>query len=365
MNVVYLTLEAPREGQASYVHVHEIISGLRDAEVSVRLYKPKYTENKVSPSLPMRVLYSLTLQFSLWLQWEKGSVLYIRAHYLAFPTACIAKLFGIPVIHEINGPYEDVFVTYPALNRFRFLLIPMQRWQYRCASGLIAVTEELVKWSNEQGKREDCAFISNGANTNMFVPDLPCPKDLPDDYVLFFGGLTRWHGVPVMMDATQDPCWPEHVKLLVIGEGQESSFVEEVAANDDKVIVKGRLPYNEIPPYVSNALPGVIMISDPDNRSATGVFPLKLFETLSGGIPAIVSDLPGQADFVNEYDCGIVVPMDDSAALAKAVAFCSSNPPQRESMGSNGRKVVLAEHSWLKRSEDTLAYMHYVLGRLL
>ena len=48
--------------------------------------------------------------------------------------------------------------------------------------------------------------------------------------------------------------------------------------------------------------------------------PLKLFETLACGIPAIVSELPGQADLIREGRCGLVIPCNDPTALARAVA---------------------------------------------
>lgn len=357
MHITYLTLEAPREGQASYVHVHEIIAGLRAQGCEVQLYQPSYTQKAQSPGLLLRLFHSLWFQGQLWLSWHKGSTLYVRAHYLAFPSALVAKIFGVSIIHELNGPYEDVFVTHPALNKVRGLLIPIQRWQYRKASGVIAVTRDLQKWANTEGRRNDCAFISNGANTTLFAPDIVRPQDMPERYVVFFGGLTRWHGVPVMIEAAALPDWPSNVKLVVIGQGQESERLQQAVKKNNNIVVLGHMPYKSIPAYVANAIAGLVMISDPDNRSSTGVFPLKLFETLSAGVPVIVSDLPGQADFVREHNCGIVVPVDDAAVLARAVAHCAEKPSEARKMGTAGRAAVLAEHSWESRSRDTLSYI--------
>ncbi len=354
MKLVYLTLEAPREGQASYVHVHEIIAGLKKRGVNVSLYQPYYTHKKSSPNLLLRLLLSIPLQCQLWWNWPKGGVLYMRAHYMAFPSAVIARLFKIPIIHEINGPYGDVFVTYPRLNFFKNILIRSQRWQYKKATRLIAVTKELVEWANKEAERKDTVFISNGANTKIFTPDLPKPKDAPAQYVVFFGGLTRWHGVDVMIDACAKPHWPDNVKLLVIGDGQKSNSVINAAKTNDKIIFKGRLPYKEVAPYVTHAIAGLVMIGDPAKRSATGVFPLKLFETLACATPALVSDLPGQSDFIKEHKCGIVIPMDDANTLATEVANLSNNPNLRKDLGQNGHQAVLTNHSWDSRAQDTL-----------
>lgn len=353
MKIKYLTLEAPREGQASYVHVHEIINGLKNQGAHVELFEPSYTKKTKSPALFLRLMHALCLQARLWLNWQKGSTLYVRAHYLAFPSAVLAWLFSITIIHEINGPYEDVFVTHPSLNRFRRLLIFMQRWQYRKASALIAVTKELQIWANKEGDRSDCAFISNGANIRLFSPSLPKPDNLPDKYVVFFGGLTRWHGVPAMIKAVNSVEWPKDVSLLIIGDGQESEHVKKAAKTNRLIVAMGRIPYKNIAPYVSNALASLIMISDPDKRSSTGVFPLKLFESMAAGVPSIVSELPGQADLIRETKSGLVVPLDDAAELAKSVAYLSLNPDQAALMGETARENAVKDHSWEARARDT------------
>jgi len=357
MKVVYLTLEAPREGQASYVHVHEIIAGLQRQNVDVILYQPFYTNKKKSPHLLLRVFYALLLQLRLWLNWPRGAVIYVRAHYLAYPTALIAKIFNITIIHEVNGTYGDVFVSHPSLRPFEKLLVPMQRWQYKMGVGVVAVTTQLQNWVNDEGGRTDCAFISNGANIDVFKPNLPKPLDAPDQYVVFFGGLARWHGVHVMLRAVKREDWPNSVKMVIIGEGQKTKHVEQAAAKNKNIIYLGKKPYKEVASYVSNALAGVVMINNPKNRSSKGVFPLKLFETLACGIPAIVSDLAGQADLIRDHKCGIVVPCNDDAKLSDAVNFLISYPEEKNVMGDVARQITVDSHSWFARSQETLSFI--------
>ena len=113
MRLTYLTLEALRPGSAGYTHVHEIIRGLEARGWSVSLYRPHYAGGMRPSSLLWRMIAMLRVQLRLLAEWRRGSILYIRCHYMAFPAACFARLMGIPVVHEINGPYEDVFITYP------------------------------------------------------------------------------------------------------------------------------------------------------------------------------------------------------------------------------------------------------------
>jgi glycosyltransferase involved in cell wall biosynthesis len=93
-------------------------------------------------------------------------------------------------------------------------------------------------------------------------------------------------------------------------------------------------------------------MTNPLGRSSTGMNPLKLFETLACGIPAIVSELPGQADLVREGRCGLVVPCGDAAALARAVGELAADPGAAREMGRRGAAVVRAAHSWRARAVE-------------
>lgn len=355
MKVRYLAIEAPREGQASFVHVHEIMNGLEELGADIKLYSPSYAKATSSPSLPLRLFYSLLLQVRLWIEWpwDQRAVLYVRSHYLAFPSAFIAWLFRVLIVHEINGPYEDVFITHPSLRKFRKTLIATLRWQYCKASRLIGVTSDLVTWANKEGRRADSILISNGANTDLFNPDVLKPADAPHNYVIFFGGLARWHGVSVMLDAVNDGSWPKDMLLLIIGDGQEAGLVREAAARNPSIVFMGKKPQTDLSGYVAHAKASIVMISDPSQRSSTGVLPLKLFESLACGIPVIVSDLPGQADLVREHDCGYVVDVDDAAGLAQTVSSIRSEPLSAKEKGRKGRDLVCELYSWKAKARDT------------
>ena len=357
MRLVYLTLEAPREGQASYTHVHEMIGGLKTRGWDIQLYQPPYTRQPVSPHLLMRLVLCMGLQIRLWLGWRRGAIIYVRGHYLAFPTAVLARILNVPIFHEINGPYEDVFISHPGLNRVRPVLIWMQRVQYRWATGLVAVTDELCRWAMQESGGVACQLISNGANTALFHPDAPSPPGVPERYVVFFGGLARWHGIPLMLDAINHPDWPDAVHLVVIGDGQCSALVHDAALRNPKIHAVGRVTYRNIPPYVAHAMAGLVPISNPGRRSETGLLPLKLFETLACGVPAIVTDFPGQADLVRGAACGLVVPPDDAGALARAVATLAGDAAIVQTMGRRGRALVVADHSWDARAAQTDAML--------
>ena len=115
----------------------------------------------------------------------------------------------------------------------------------------------------------------------------------------------------------------------------------------------GKVPYTDIPGLIAQSLLGLNPKCDVQAHSKTGLFPLKLFETLACGVPIIVTDFPGQADLVKQYDCGMVIEPNKPKALVDAISYLYNHPEKRKQMGTNGKNAIQAEHSWDKRAADT------------
>src|SRR5262249_42322486 len=185
----------------------------------------------------------------------------------------------------------------------------------------------------------------NGANVDLFrLIARDCPP-----FAVFFGGLTAWHGVDLMLDAVRHKDWPAGVELVVIGAGAQQDLVQAAQQSGLPVRWLGYRPHEQIPELVAGAIAGLIPITNPRGRSSTGISPLKLYETLACGIPAVVTDLPGQAEVVRAGNCGVVIPCDDAAALAAAVAGLAADPAAARRIGPPGPAFARREPSWVAR----------------
>ncbi len=351
--ILYLSLESPREGQASYAHVFEIINGLRQEGWEVELFCPSYSKGWERPGLIGRLTEYARVQWRLWQSVTEDDVIYVRSHFLAWPIARLAARKGLTVIQEINGPYEDLFISYPWTQPFSAQLSWLQRSQFQMASALIVVTEQLKHWVEAQLDGMDVEVVPNGANTDLFRPGAPCALDLPERFAVFFGGFARWQGLTTMLDAVAAPEWPEGVSLVIVGDGQERELVRQAAARNPRVLWLGRQPYDVVPGVVSRSLCGLVPKNNQGDREKTGLFPLKVFETLACGVPAVVTDFPGQADLVRDNQVGLVVPPENPRALAAAVAALAADPDAVAGMGRRGVEVIQANHSWLSRARQT------------
>ena len=348
--LAYFALELPHKGQASYVHIHEIIDNLRQLGWRVDLFAPR-------PGSPDRRRNLLAKAFAyIGTTWNAltalGSydVIYVRNHPLTWPVAIVASIRGLVIVEEVNGSELDPIASHPWLAPLRPLLRWLHGSQYRRASHLFPVAKELAEWVRSLAHHDRITVVPNGANTDLFRPMEGGGDAAP--FVVFFGGLTAWHGVDVMVEAVRHPSWPAGVALVVIGAGARQNLIADAVRAGLPVRWLGYRPYEQIPGLIAGALAGLIPMTNPLGRSSTGMNPLKLFETLACGIPAIVSELPGQADLVREGRCGLVVPCGDAAALARAVAQLAADPAEAREMGRRGAALVRAAHSWRARAVE-------------
>lgn len=362
--VLYLALEAPHEGQAAYAHVNEIIQGLRRLGHEVILFTPHYASGNERPRVVGRLVEYVRLQWRLIRELRRGDVLYVRSHFLAAMASAYARVAEIAVVQEINGPYEDLFISYPWTRRLGRPLIWLQRWQFSMADALISVTPQLKDWVLGQIGPADVEVVPNGANAELFRPDAPPSIDgLPGKFVVFFGGFARWQGIETMISAIEVPEWPSDTCLVVVGDGMERDAIAAAAARNPRLKWLGRLDYVKVAGVVARSIGGLIPKNRQGDRDGTGLFPVKLFETLACGVPAIVSDFPGQADLIRANDCGVVIPPENPKALAEAVARLSADPAAAQTMGARGAELVRRDHSWQRRAEQTAAVITRVTKR--
>jgi glycosyltransferase involved in cell wall biosynthesis len=347
--LAYFALDLPHKGQASFVHIHEIVDNLRRLGWRVDLFAPRPGAPDRSRNAVAKAYEYLRATWQALMSLRTHDVLYVRAHALAWPVAIAARLRGRVLVEEVNGTELDLIVSRPWLRPWRGLVRWLYVSQYRRSQHLFPVANELAAWLRSETRHDRITVVPNAANTDLFRPIDRRPAE---PFVVFFGGLTDWHGVDVMVDALRHPAWPARMRLVVIGTGVRQNLLEDAVRAGLPIRWLGYRPYEEIPDLVAGATAGLIPTTNPLGRSSTGMNPLKLFETLACGIPAIVTQLPGQADLVREGRCGLVVPCGDAAALAHAVAQLAADPAEAREMGTRGAALVRASHSWRARAVE-------------
>jgi glycosyltransferase involved in cell wall biosynthesis len=83
--------------------------------------------------------------------------------------------------------------------------------------------------------------------------------------------------------------------------------------------------------------------------------PLAILEAMSSAVPVVASDIPGNHHLVDDGSDGRLFPLDDDAALAKALIDLVDDRAKRARFAAQARAKVLARYTLASRMDKITA----------
>lgn len=191
--------------------------------------------------------------------------------------------------------------------------------------------------------------VFNGFDEQLFTPQ---PRDPAltatllkpgERALLLIARLQPWKGVQYAIEALRRLQGPQPVRLLIGGEGTHRAALERLAAEtgvSEQVTFLGNVPHREVPRYY--ALADVVL----GTSFASETFGMALCEALACERPVIASDWAGYREVVLDTETGLVVPMQNPAALAAAIERLLDDPQLGERLARQGRRRVHELFTW-------------------
>ena len=200
--------------------------------------------------------------------------------------------------------------------------------------------EELI---NIGIKSQKINVIHNGINTRLFIPNINKISD--NNRLLWIGRFVKGKGVDYLLDAFKllKAEYPNLV-LTMVGKGPDKERIEkriQTLAIRDSIKIIDFISNSNIVQLYQNS--DVFVLPSLEE----GV-PRTILEAMSCGIPVVCSRLPHLVDIIK--DCGLLVPIKDSQALADGISTILSDKELAIRLGENGRRNVTKNYSW----EDTV-----------
>jgi glycosyltransferase involved in cell wall biosynthesis len=150
------------------------------------------------------------------------------------------------------------------------------------------------------------------------------------------GRLEPQKGLDVLLEALAR--LPQ-VSLRVVGDGSSRSELEALA---ERLGVAARVTWVGWSDDPRSELESFDVFVQPSRFEA---LPLAVLEAMLAGLPVVVTDVGSVADAVVDGETGVVVPPDDAAALADAIAPLLEDPAARAELGRRARTRVLEHFS--------------------
>ncbi len=221
----------------------------------------------------------------------------------------------------------------PARQSLGRLWDALRRWTYPRA-GLVTVNNPAALSTVRDWGVRAAAMVDNPP------PAPPATAARPADsrILLHIGRLTAQKAQDVLLRAfarvaAARPDW----RLVVIGEGEDEAALKRLAGELD---LSGRIDWIGKTAAVGEQYEAAALFVLPSRYEGT---PNALLEAMAAGLPVVVSDgIGGGLDHVRAGENGLVVPVDDEAALADALAGLMDDPAARVRLGAAGRAGMLA-----------------------
>jgi glycosyltransferase involved in cell wall biosynthesis len=228
----------------------------------------------------------------------------------------------------------------------------VERLLARRARRVIAITEALARFCVERVglPPEKVAVVHYGLDR---LPDPwregPSEVPLPEGarVVLAVSRLVEQKGIDVAVEAVKRL---DNAVLVVLGEGPERARLEALGG---PVLLPGRV--GDVPALLARA----DVLVHPARWEGFG---LALLEAMLAGRPVVATRVSSIPEIVVDGETGLLVPPDDPAALAEALARVLSDRDLAARLGAAGLERARAEFSAERMARRTLAVYEAALS---
>ncbi|WP_026559746.1 glycosyltransferase family 4 protein [Bacillus sp. J37] len=284
------------------------------------------------------------------------------------PVGVLLRLFTRkPVIFDVHEHYPNAIMSKKYLknwlkNPVRIAYEVIEKISLPLLSGIIYTTEEV----GERYRKYTSCKIENYPLPEMFPPTSRVNKK--DAYLLYLGGITAIRGIEELIEGFSHVSKhkPE-AKLLFVGSFESTSFEENIHEKismlgiKDKVEFKGKVPYQEIEKYLSEATIGIIPYLPVPNHLVC--LPNKLFEYMAAGVAVIASDFPHYRKVVESSNSGLLVNPERPQSISKAMLTLLENESLAKEMGENGEVAFSNTYNWGSEEEKLFSFYEKLLKK--
>ncbi len=265
-----------------------------------------------------------------------------------------ARRHGVPFIMEVRDLWPSAFVELGVL-RNPYLIALLEAWElhlYRQADRVVTVTsafrENLIERGIPEGK---VINIPNGADQEFWRPTsrptaLAAKLGVEDKFVVLYVGA---HGISQALGRIlESACLlldQPRVQFLFVGEGAEKEVLVRRAAAEGLNNVQFLDSVNKDDVRKFYALADVCLVPLRDIPIFNKFIPSKMFEMMAMECPIVASVSGEAAAILNQSGGAVVVPPEDSQAIAGAIRNLADDHLRRAELGRKGRAFLIERYS--------------------
>jgi len=257
------------------------------------------------------------------------------------------RALGLPVVTTVHHPLSvDRRMSFKRdktlrerLGTWEFYPVEMQsfvaRRLDRVFTSSVASAQQIA--ADFGVRRERLAMVANGIDTELFSPDASEPRR-ENELLCVARASDPNKGVRKLLEALT--LLPREVRVTLVDDAKSEALAWAAKLGvADRLDVTGRL---ETPDLVRRYRRATLVVV-PSRYEGFG---LPAAEAMACGTPVLATRAGSLPEVVKTGGGGVLTPVDDEPALARAISELLAAPRLREELGAKGRAGVEAAYGW-------------------
>lgn len=303
-------------------------------------------------SVLRHILYATYLATQL----QREGIMHVHAHFATDSTAIAQATYLLAKIpYSFTAHAFDIYLSPEALLAYK---MQMARFVVTCTR----YNQHYLKGLVDQGQSERIHCIYHGLNISTFPSEVPeTSRFQASPLILAVGRLLEKKGLSYLLQACKmlkDKGYD--FTCCIVGEGPlRQSLDQEIRELriGDRVELYGAATHAQVVEMFQQAtispLPCII-----DKHGDRDGIPNVLVEALSMGVPVVSTPVSGIPELITSEVNGLLVPPNDSEALASALARLLDDPSLRHRLAVAGRQTVVAHFDMRRNVKYLLSLFH-------
>ncbi len=242
-------------------------------------------------------------------------------------TLIATRWLSVPVIisERVNPERHKIGVFWGILRRL----------MYPYANILVVQTEAVQKWARRHLPDDRIIIIPNPLEETERSPSLNCPIALPPKYIVAMGRMVPQKGFDMLLSAFARLAEAfDNWELIILGDGSERNQLQQ-QAKELGIQHRLHMPGKVSPPDQILEQAEIFILS-----SRYEGFPNALLEAMRAGVAVISFNCPsGPAEIIHHGVDGLLVPAQDTDALAQAMTTLMQDEKLRKSLARQAVSV--------------------------
>jgi len=328
---------------------------LTEEKEGVKIYR-SFVWARQKRNLINRALFELSFAvLSFWQgikNWKPDLIfLTVPGLPVCLPASLLSKIYGCPVILNLQDILPDAAIHVGLLTNEKVIKVFkwLEQYAYKNADKISVIADGFTKnLAQKQVDTDKIVEISNWVDIDFIKP---LPKEnsyftqennLQNKFVvLYAGNIALTQPIEILIEAASQLPELEDLLVVIVGKQQALTRLEKYAQelNCHNILLKPFQPRHKLPEMLAAADIGMVM-----QKSNVIDFnlPSKIPVLLASGRPILgsVPDTGTAARAITQSGGGVIVPPEDSTALANQIKELYFNRERLQIMSKKGREFA-------------------------